>query len=323
MFLVTDTETKDYLTVPEQIEHLQQQGLICAGGMSNIYLNSIGSYKLINAYRRPFLKIINGERRYIENTRIHDIHELYMFDKHLRELLLSYLNIIEIDIKAKITTLISEKYGVKESDWLKVENFRPDLPNSKKKSFIDLQNHIIGNIAKQKIQHPAIRHFADTYNYYPFWAVSSILTFGCISQIYSKLTREDQTHISRQYSILPETLESILISSVLFRNASAHNDVIYSYKANDIVAKGIKKIYELLKIPKNKFGKYQNGINDLFALIITFKIMLPKTDLRRFFAQFNSMLSIIKRKLPEEIYKIIFKTMNLPENYNDIKYLKY
>ncbi|MDR1917497.1 MAG: Abi family protein [Christensenellaceae bacterium] len=311
-------KVKEYLTIQQQIKHLTEQGLICEKSVAENYLNSIGYFKLINAYRRPFIKKINSQREYIDGTKIQDIHALYLFDKNLQELLLSYTSMLEIDIKAKIIALISEKYGVKEDDWLRAENFRPDVPNRNEKSFIDIKTRILDDIKKQKNRNPAIKHFATTHSYYPFWVATSILTFGVVSQLYSKMTRTDQTQISRQYHILPETLESILQLSVLFRNASAHNNVTYSYKANDIAAKGIKKVYERLSIPKDEFGKYKHGINDLFALIIVLKIMLPRADLRRFLGQFNRLLSIIKRKLPEHIYEIIFNIMNLPPNYMDI-----
>lgn len=105
---------KPYLTVSEQIELLEQRGLIIADKpTAQGYLENIGYYRL-SAYWYPFRstsKVIqpNGNtipligNNFNPNVSFKNVIDLYNFDKGLRTLLLEILDQIEISLRTSIS----------------------------------------------------------------------------------------------------------------------------------------------------------------------------------------------------------------------------
>jgi len=318
------TKEIKYFTVKEQIEHLKSKGLVIPSTKNaRRYLRDIGYYVLINGYKRPFtITQPDGIKEYVRNTSIDDLYHLYFFDKSLRELLLRNLNTIEVTVKARMSDLISRKYGVRDSEYLNPANFKPDdtSPKSKRLPFIDLHAQIQETISRQKGKHKSVQHYSKNYGFYPFWVVANILSFGTIGHLYAKLKQPDQNEIALSFGIKPDLLESALIVMHLFRNVCAHNEVTYNYRTRySIKQKEIEDIYKLLKIKKDEHGKYIHGVNDLFCIMILLKLMLPDGFFSNFFNQFKSIINNLKKKVAPATFQSIIYAMGLPKNYEKLK----
>ncbi len=307
-----------YLNIEEQIEHLLDKGLLIPSKkLAKKYLQDIGYYKLINGYRTPFLTSImeNGQtyEKYCKNTTIDDLYHLYQFDQALKSLILKNISSIEVMVKSRMSDVISSKYGIKESEYLLATNFKQDNNNSKSKKFIDIQCEILKTINNQKNKHNAIKWYTKNYGYYPFWVVSNILTLGTISQLYSIMKQPDQYNISNTFGIKSKLFESMLMIMQLFRNACAHNEIVYNLRTFcSLSQKDIKHIYNQFSIKINtKSGKYQKGTNDLFALIIIFKLLLSKGHFTEFISQLKSLLNNLKKKIDNNKYLYILDTMGI------------
>ena len=311
------SEDKKFLDIEEQLQKLKDKNLIIPNDKrAKKYLNEIGYYKLINGYKRPFIvKIIENNveyKRYVESTTIDDLYYLYKFDQDLKALVFKNILIVETMVKSKMSYVISNKYGIRESDYLQANNFKPDTADSKIK-FIELQANILNSINEQKTKQKSIDWYAQNYGYYPFWVVSNILTLGTISKLYSKMKQMDQYLISNSFGLKSKMLESILMILQLFRNACAHNEVVYNYKtARSLRQKDIKNIYELYNIEKNeKNNKYIHGTNDIFSLIIIFKLMLDKVQFNDFKLQLKSILKNFHKKVNDNLYNNILISMGI------------
>lgn len=310
-----------YLTIDEQLELLKSKGLIIRSEkVARRYLNEIGYYKLINGYKTPFKfkqKSQKNEstKKFVDNTTIDDLYHLYTFDQNLKSLLLKYISQIEIMVKTKMSEIISSKYGVRESDYLIADNFAPDKlsSESKEKKFYEIQAEILNTIKEQSTKHKSIKWYANNYGFFPFWIVSNVLSFGTISLLYSKMKQEDQYLISNSFGQQSKIFESILTILQLFRNVCAHNEVVYNFKTfKSLSQKGIEKIYKTFNIEKDiKSGRYKHGINDIFALVIIFKLVLPKTDFLEFLSKFKSLLNILKRKVDRGMFSSVLITMGI------------
>ena len=322
------TKDKKYLSLDEQISLLKSKGLIInSKKTAKKYLKNIGYYKLINGYKGPFI-ITAGNREgemnfYVENTSIDSLFHLYKLDQDIKGLVFKYISNIEIMIKSVMSDYISYKYGIKETEYLKSENFRPDTLNSKQKKFIEIQSEILKTITSQVGKHKAITHYANNYGYFPFWVVSNILTLGTISLLYSKMKQIDQNEISRVFNIKPKTFESILSILQLFRNVCAHNEVIYNYRTyKSLSQKELKYIYEAYNIILDgNTGRYYHGVNDVFSLIIIFKLLLTKDQFSEFISQFNSLLNNFKKKVSETMFNEVLFTMGIVDSLDIIKKL--
>ena len=308
-----------YMNIDELIEHLESKGLVIKNKKTaKNYLLDVGYYKLINGYRQPFTYIQeeNGvkTRYYYENVSIEDLYNLYEFDRELKSLILKYLSYIETKTKNKISELISSKYGIKESEYLVAENFKPDeTQNQNSKKFCDIKKEIERTLKEKRKRHKSISWYATNYEFYPFWVLSNILTFGTISLIYSKMKEQDQNTVARHFLQKPDSFGNMLMFLVLFRNACAHDEVVYNYKTfRSLKQKDIYEICEKYNIEKDsKTGLYQKGVNDIFALIIIFKKLLSKRQFSEFITKLKFQLRKLHNKIDQTKYDEILLSMGI------------
>ena len=313
---------KRYLTIEEQIKALKQKGLtIPDDKVARKYLLDIGHYKLVNGYRDPFLarqKVFSGVKTYVKGASIDDLYNLYQFDKELRELLLKYLTMLEVSVKAKMIDLISRKFGKNESDYLNPVHYKKE---ASRKTFAEVKTWILDAIDENVKKQGALKFYKENYGFCPFWVVIHILSFGVITRLFSKLKPADQYIVSREYCVKEDFLESSLIIMSMFRNVCAHNDVLYRYQTSNFFLrqKDIRYIYEAFDIPTFKStGKYKQGTNDLFAIIIIFKLLLSEEIFREFMGTFQEIMAKLRNKVSSGMFENIFELTNLPNNYAEI-----
>ncbi len=316
---------KLYLTIDEQIEHLRNKGLN-VGNIKNAkkYLSEIGYYKLINGYRKPFMFFNEktNQKEFYKNTSLEELYYLYRFDEELKDLIFNKISSIEVKIKAAMSDVISRKYGTNDNLYLLEENFKPD--SSKTLKFIDVKNEILKTIEKQYNKHNSITWYHDNYGYYPFWVLSNVLSIGTISIIFSKMKQEDQNEIAKVFDVKPKFLESSLVILQLFRNASAHNEVVYNLKTHKSLSqKDNEYIYEFLGIEKSTTtGRYINGTNDSLALLISFSKLLDKNLYNMTIERLNNMLIKLEGRVDKEMYSKILNDMGLKIELPKLRKLK-
>lgn len=313
---------KHYMTIDEQVNFLKNEKKLKfkSEKLAKRVLQEVGYYKLINAYKIPF--IINNQ--YLDNVYFEDIYNLYKFDTELKTIVFEAATNIEINFKSLLSEVISSQYGIKEKIYLKKENFAPDTGKADEYTFAQMKKHIKDSIKKQvDNMQPAVKWYNENYKYFPFWVVVNILTIGSVSRIYGKLKDSDKIIVAKNYKLPYDYLGSYIRHINLVRNICAHNDVLYRYKSINSIPqkiKNVKDIYEKLGILKNpKTGRYFKGSNDFLATIIIFKLLLSKENFNLFYTKFKSLLSKLKKTLSPIFYEKILDEMGLPENWFEIK----
>ena len=111
---------KHYMTIDEQVNFLKNEKKLKfkSEKLAKRVLQEVGYYKLINAYKIPF--IINNQ--YLDNVYFEDIYNLYKFDIELKTIVFEAATNIEINFKSLLSEVISSQYGIKEKIYLKKEN---------------------------------------------------------------------------------------------------------------------------------------------------------------------------------------------------------
>ena len=310
------------MTIDEQVNFLKNEKKLKfkSEKLAKRVLQELGYYKLINAYKIPF--IINNQ--YLDNVYFEDIYNLYKFDTELKTIVFEAATNIEINFKSLLSEVISSQYGIKEKIYLKKENFAPDTGKADEYTFAQMKKHIKDSIKKQvDNMQPAVKWYNENYKYFPFWVVVNILTIGSVSRIYGKLKDSDKIIVAKNYKLPYDYLGSYIRHINLVRNICAHNDVLYRYKSINSIPqkiKNVKDIYEKLGILKNpKTGRYFKGSNDFLATIIIFKLLLSKENFNLFYTKFKGLLSKLKKTLSPIFYEKILDEMGLPENWFEIK----
>jgi len=184
--------TKQPLTIDDQINLLQQRGLIVDDkNIVEKYLKNINYYHL-SAYFKSFQ---NKEDKFVVGTNFEDVLNIYIFDQKLRLLLLDVLERIEKSFKCRMAYELAIKNN--NSHWI----LNQDLFHNQNR-----YNQFIVPCLKEvkNSKESCITHYYQTYEspaYPPIWMMIEIFSFGSCVTIYRQLKLSEQKTIARTYEI--------------------------------------------------------------------------------------------------------------------------
>lgn len=212
--------TKHPLTLTQQIDLLKQRGLVITDGkMSFAYQHLANiSYFRLSAYTRPFYIPKQDEHRFITNTTLKDIIELYSFDRELRLLLLDAIERVEIALRAQITNTLADHYGAYAYLDASIFDNRYDH-----KWLLDKLEE---EVKARDVEH-FLHHYRQKYCsaplHPPIWMALELLTFKAISTLFAKLRNTaDTQRISQHFGVPHAVLVSWFRSISDLRNLCAH-----------------------------------------------------------------------------------------------------
>ena len=145
-------QVKKFSTYDELLNKLRDRGCIINNASACIeVLKNIGYYRL-SAYFYPFMQ---EDKTFVEKLSFDKVYRIYEFDRKLRNLLLTALEVIEISLRARLAHFHSEKYG--PQGYLNASNF-----NKKHQSavFTGKINIAISNNKKA----PFVRHYIEKHD---------------------------------------------------------------------------------------------------------------------------------------------------------------
>ena len=200
---------------------------------------------------------------------------------------------IENNIKSVIAHKFSKEYG--HDNYLKVTNFNTSIrPTERRKTqaqkvgeVTELISKIQNEISKQlQKNNTMISHSMLEYGYVPLWVLVNTLTLGTINIFYGHMHDRDKNNVAREFNLSINELESLMFVLSIFRNACAHDERLYNLKAvkrnmrSNMIANF--NIHSQLGIPVDNSGNPVCGKNDLFAVVIIFKLLLSKNSFNKF-----------------------------------------
>lgn len=175
------SEVKKHLPYAEQIEKLRDRGcIITDDSVCESVLMNIGYYRL-TAYFLPF-RTENGD--YENGLTFDRVYHLYEFDRKLRNLLFSAIEVIEVSMRARLAYFHSQKYGP-------LGYLDPNAFNKKHNAdkFQETLKREIENNKKVLF----VKHHLEKYDgQFPLWVISELFTFGTISCFYNDLLTADK-----------------------------------------------------------------------------------------------------------------------------------
>jgi abortive infection bacteriophage resistance protein len=275
-------------TLDEQLILLRSRGMILdlSEEKTKEILADIGYYRL-GYYWHPFE--IDTAHNFALGTKFSTIIYLYYLDADLRNVLIRYINRVEIHFRTKVVYLAS--------------NFYPHLP-----AWFSNNNLIkCGFISKLKLlytkefikKNKVLRKHHQKYSldhYAPAWKTLELLTFGEILYLYRNIVDDRlRSEISQSFGIKSLSKFESLIDSVRFlRNASAHGNVLFDYQ----FPKGIPSL-PFLKVDSQQRHQLYTGIR-----VISF--LLNEISANRKVA-FENRLKQLFEEVDDEQIKIIIR----------------
>lgn len=304
---------KPFLSFEAQIHYLETDKnlRIPDHEYAKTMLKRIGYFSLIGGYKIPFKNPTT--QKYQDGTRFEDIVALYHFDENLRELFLKYILKIERHIRALLSYHFTEKYGEQQSEYLNPANYAMSHKNA---DGINRLVSALGKLANHNSDYPYINHQRQAYGNVPLWVLFNGVTFGSLSKFYGFTTQDIQSKVAKNFDMVNQKqLEQYLSVITKYRNVCAHGERLFSYQTrNDIPDTAL---HAKLGIPKNG-SQYIMGKHDLFAVVITFRYLLPSEDFTRFKASLTSVIQHYLRS-PGAMSDIdLYRYMGFPSNWKKL-----
>ena len=303
---------KVFRTIQEQISILESKGLIIDDYLFTEDILIRENYFFISGYRHLFLKSPK-DRNFIKGTTFRELYALFNFDRQVRNIVFKNLLIIENNLKSIISYQLSKKYGFREKDYLRPENFTK-VPD-KQRQLNDTLKKMKRQIRVNGAQHSATSHYLNNYGYIPLWVVVKVLSFGIVGELYTVMKREDQEEIANIYDLSIDNLLTYLPILSNYRNLCAHEDILYYHRTQKII--GDTKYHDGLDIPTTD-GEYIYGKDDLFALIIILKQLLRPEEFRLLINELSYEIDILCGKLKVINIGKVLDTMGFPRNFREI-----
>ena len=191
---------KVFKTLDEQIEILKGKGLVIDDieYARNIILRE--NYFFLMGYRHLFYKS-DGSKTFRDDTNFRELYALFTFDRQLRNIIFKNVLIIENNCKSIFSYVLSHKYGYKENDYLRPQNYVQS--HDKQKQVNDLLRKMKRQIRINGGQHDATKHYINNYGYIPLWVVVKVLSFGITSELYTIMKDVDQREIAKEIKRKP------------------------------------------------------------------------------------------------------------------------
>lgn len=215
---------KKATTVDQQIELLQKRGMDFDLEIYKIkeILLDIGYYRL-GFYWNPFE--VDNNHNFKEGTKFSDVVKLYYLDVDLRNLLLKYLNRIEINFRTKVVYYASNKYNNSATWFINYRIMSPSFVNNIDKHY---------NSEFVRSNKTIKKHHENNINdkYAPAWKTLEFFTFGAIFKVYNCLIdNEIKELIAREYGVLNlKKFLNLIKTLVYLRNVCAHGGVLFDLK---------------------------------------------------------------------------------------------
>lgn len=303
---------KVFKTIDEQIEILQNKGVIIEDKnvVKEILLRE--NYFFISGYRHLFLDV-DKSKYFKKGTNFRELYALFNFDRQLRNIIFKNLLIIENNMKSIFSYQLSRRYGIKEKEYLKQSNF--NTSKDKIKQVNDLLHKIKRQIRINGGQHSATTHYIYNYGYIPLWVVVKVLSFGIVCELYSIMKTDDQKDIAKIFGLEVDELLNYFPILANYRNLCAHEDILYDHKSAIMIPDNY--YHERLHISKDDEG-YIYGKNDLFALILILKKLLRDDAFRLMVKEIDYEKSILEGKLKTISINDVLNKMGFPLNYTEL-----
>lgn len=226
--------TKPALSHAQLLQRMKQRGLgVPDDERAERYLRHVGYYRL-SPYAIPYQAAV-GDHRFKEGIQFDQILDLYVFDRHLRLLVMDALERVEVAIRSALTDYMSLTHG--GPHWYTNSELFSDGRRHE-----GLLNIVRGHCENQLglspepdgqiVHRSALEHYLTTYGgpeLPPSWLMLETLTFGQLEGTVRNLSaRRDLSAIAESVGLNAPLLLSWLKAYVRVRNVCAHHGRLWN-----------------------------------------------------------------------------------------------
>lgn len=283
--------------IEDQIKKLESRGLIIEDReKAKELLLDIGYYRL-GFYSYFFLE---KNSKFKSGTKFKDIILLYYLNIDLKNLLIKYLNRIEINFRTKVVYFVSNKYQ-ENSTWFIHGNIMMNRYTQEFEKYVYTKDFIKYNktILKHHTKYPNDK-FA------PAWKTFEYMTFGAVIKAYESLKDSSlKEKIANQYGLQNiKVFQNLLDTLKFLRNTCAHSGVLCDLQT----PKGIKRIKGKIEFPNDDRYSLNSCFKVTFFILSSISQNRAKDfqdEVDRLLCSFKGHLQI--RKIVEDNIRYYYK----------------
>ncbi len=207
---------KPPLTIEDQVDLLFQRGMVGDPQLMEQQLTAVNYYRL-SGYWYTFRK---PDDSFKPGTSFDQVWTTYVFDRHLRLLVMDAIERIEIAVRSLMAYHHAHEHGAFA--------FAVD-PSSLPKLSSDEHNEFLDRIADEtkRSRETFVKHFrakyGDSHNYLPVWMAAEIMSFGSVLTFFRNSSSKVKTAVAAQFGMPHKVFESWLLSLNTIRNIVAHH----------------------------------------------------------------------------------------------------
>ena len=295
----TDVNLKKPLTFSEQVEKLNEHGIIIKDAEKKAveeYLGHVNYYKL-TGYTLQFRKEAESSNFATPHT-FSEIKKLYDFDADMRQMLRGYLEIVETYCK----TQIANSFALEKCMTPPYDQHYDEANYFNKIGF----QHIMQNFGKEQSYYAdsliVLHHMKKYAGKMPLWVMMELMSFSSVSKFYKAMFVSSQKRISKNFGVGFRTLGNHLHCLAVLRNKCSHAGRLMNVRYNP---------------PAHLSRKFLNdhpsvSSSSLFAYLLVLKWRLPTSEHKSNFQE--DLFAILEK------YKDIvdLSLIGFPKNYKNL-----
>lgn len=286
---MTETLSKPFKTIDEQIELLNSRGLQTDDATRGI-LEREGYYPVINGYKDLFLdndaSRSAGSDVYRSDASFDDIHRLFVFDRDLRATFMRYFAMAEAALKTVCAYQFTSRHPSEKNPYMNLENY------SSKARCDKMAGKLISDFAKaigKDSKHrewqrkPYLKHYIEDHDgEVPLWVLMNFATLSQAFKFYCFMDESMQNSIAKVFSglyrdsygkskkIYPRDLRLAYDHIKDFRNICAHDERLYCARVSKSADTPIARVIEDLGLvlPKERYEELNNEVERLVKTVI-------------------------------------------------------
>lgn len=242
---------KPWLSLNAQVDQLERRGMVIADReFAHRWLANVSYYRL-SSYWHPNRQRADDGRlldTFIPGTNFADVASLYEFDRHLKNLMLSAVERLEVSMRAHVAYAIG-RHG--PLAYLDSAPFNDRFLTSGQ--HLDWLSTVMKRANRAKNRDRFIGHYFDNYRgRIPIWVLTEVLDFADVSKVYKGLRVDDRDEIARTLGIVGtrgragarpgDILANLLEHLAVVRNISAHHSRLWN---RTIMPVGVARLREM------------------------------------------------------------------------------
>jgi abortive infection bacteriophage resistance protein len=212
--------TKPALTVDQQADQLMARGLLADRALLIARLSEVNYYRL-SAYWYPFRK--PGTDTLEPGTSLATVWDRYVFDRHLRLLVMDAIERIEVSVRTRATNLFALQHG--SFGYLDRRHFGGMSVNDHRR-LLDTIREEMGRSREVFIRHYLNKYTSETD--LPLWMAVEIMSFGAMLTFFRNLDQHLKRRVAEGYGLSAKVLESWLLTINYTRNLCAHHGRLWN-----------------------------------------------------------------------------------------------